>query len=291
MDTTGTPVHPEFGELLTKRANAIRHRVGFLVLALVLGWPGLMFLLVAANWFGAPSGPTPVTPGTRVFGGIVGALLVWGSWGCVKAAFSASWFYEFGATRTVFGRTRQAVAYERVDAMWYDVTRHYLNGIYVGTDVKLELEPIAVAGRKAKKLTFSGKHKEKPDGVLSRTFIKKNFKGEDELDAVKTIIAMAIVERWMRQDEFSEAWTGSGVLTPRGFLYGVGTKKGTLVPYDRFGALGPFESGYRWINAEDKKDERIVLTKPGDRNFWPGWLLVNLMKERAPIDTAAAAAN
>ncbi|MGD9790214.1 MAG: hypothetical protein AB7V21_06220 [Phycisphaerales bacterium] len=217
-----------------------------------------------------------------VFG--LGLLALWLSWMAIKEVLSRYHFYERGMTRTVLGRVIRAVEYDRVAGLWYTVTRRYRNGLYTGTDVELAVEPIVVGGAKAKKFTYSGRHKEKPDGVLSRTFLAKNFKGEDELDAIKNIIAGVMVERWLRSGEFRENWTGTSVLTPRGVEIVSGPRKGIVVPYS--GVTGITNDGdYVQVHMPalmavslGKFNPDFIMVQKSGRNCWVGLELVRAMQ-------------
>jgi hypothetical protein len=284
LTAASVPGHaPDLGEHLTTRASTIGGQIFAWLIVIVAGYAGLVFLYVSVSWHASPSGGTSTSAGGRIVGLVLSGLLLLAARAAFIAAASRYHFYERGATRTIFGSVRQRVEFARVEAMWYQVTRHYTNGIYTGTSVDLSLLPIAAGGKKPKKLSYNGKHREKPDGVLSRTFIKKNFKGEDELDAVKNIIALAIVGRWLSKGEFAEEWTGHGLLTPRGFLLTHNADdKGTVVPYETFGEIGASELGsdYRRITLK-RPTKDFILGRPSDRNFWPGWLLVNMRKAEA----------
>ncbi len=256
------------------------------IVGLALAFVGLAFVMTAITSSSAPSVPggTPFTMGTRVVTFVLGSLGLWLSWLALRGVLSRYHFYERGVTRSILGRVVLAVEYERVAGLWYTVTRRYTNGIYVGTDVELVVEPITVGGKKAKKLSYRGQHKEKPDGLLSRTFLAKNFRGEDELDAIKNVIAGAMVERWLRSGEFREDWTGAAVLTPRGVEIVSGQRKGIVVPYS--GVEGMTDDGeYLKVHMPalmavplGKFNPDFIMVQKRGRNCWSGIELVRAMR-------------
>ncbi|QQS10260.1 MAG: hypothetical protein IPK69_06470 [Phycisphaerales bacterium] len=275
-----------FGELLTSRSKGPGQRLVLGIVGIVLGFTALGFVMTAIASSSAPSTPggTPFTMGPRVVVFVLGCLGLWLSWLAMRGVLSRYHFFERGVTRTMLGRVVQAVEYERVAGLWYTVTRRYRNGIYMGTDVELVVEPLSVGGVKAKKISYSGRHKEKPDGVLSRTFLAKNFKGEDELDAIKNVIAGVIVERWMRSGEFREDWTGAAVLTPRGVEIVTGQRKGIVVPYS--GVEGMSDDGeYLKVHMPalmavplGKFNPDFIMVQKRGRNCWAGIELVRAMQ-------------
>jgi hypothetical protein len=284
----------DLGEVLTSRGGGPLGRVtsvlfGAFLLLMGFGIASAGFNLL--RMLGTPQGSV----GGAILALGAGSLLLWGGWACVRSGLSTWHFHEFGATRTMLGRVVHSQRYDQVDAMTYSVTRTYLNGIYTGTDAQLVLEGPRVGGKKGTRLAYSGKHKEKPDGVLSRTFLKKNFKGEDELDAIKNIIALAIVQRWLAQGEFREQWCNGFFLTPRGLEYGGGPKKGTIIPYAKIKGLGGRSEGsvgpqskydYHQLFVEGEERGYILIQLIG-RNFWPGMVLREMMRNESEAQAQA----
>lgn len=288
MHSPTTQTHHELGDLLTTRGPSAIRRVLSVLFGAFLGFMGGGICIAGLNLFRMLGTPQGSVSGA-VLALIVGSLLLLGAWALVRGGLSTYHFHEFGATRTILGRVTRSIRYEQTAAMSYEVTRTYLNGIYTGTDVELTLEPLPVNGTKGKRLVFHGTHREKPDGVLSRTFIQKNFKGEDELDAIKNIIALAIVHRWLAQGDFREQWCNGFVLTPRGLEYGTGPKKGTVIPYANIkglGGRGPGATGpqskydYHQLFVDGAENGYVLIQRIG-RNFWAGMVLMEVMKGEA----------
>ncbi len=280
-------VDPELGERLTSRGLGVVWRLIHAVLGVVLGLFGWGIASAAISSL-KQSGTPQFSVGGVVLGVLVALLVVWLAWLSIRAALSTFHFHEFGATRNVLGFTTRRVRYDQAETLDYQVTRHYLNGIYTGTSADICITPLAIAGKRGKRIACNVKHREKPDGVLSRTFLSKNFKGEDELDAIKNIIALAIAQRWIAQGEFREEWCNKMVLTPRGLEYGFGPKKGTVIPYAKIkglggrgaGAVGPQSKyDYRELYVEGEERGHILIQAIG-RNLWPGLVLMEVMRGR-----------
>jgi hypothetical protein len=172
----------DLGELLTVRTKGPGQRFVLAIVALALGIAGLGFTLTSIQSFGtvgqpAPAGSTPVTNTSLIVMLLFGLLASWLSWLALRSALSVYRFHERGLTRSVFGKVMQVVEFDRAKSLLYTVTRRYLNGIYRGTDVELILEGMPLGGRKGERIAYRGVHREKPDGMLSRTFLAKNFQG------------------------------------------------------------------------------------------------------------------
>ena len=260
----------DLGVLLTTRSDGIVQRFMLALIGIALGFFGAAMIVSAL----APGG-TPITGGTVAVMLVVGVFAIWLAWLCAKGVLGRTHFHEFGVRRTMLGRVVAAVEYDRAKSLSYSVTRRYTNGIYTGTDVALGIEPMPIGGKKGKRLSFHGKHKEKPDGALSRTFIAKNFKGEDELDAIKNIVAAAIARRWIASGEFREKWCGSAVLTPRGFEFDYGSRIGTRIPYSEIQRVTR-DGTYIRVYVPVDKPGFIIVPSDGT-NFWPGLELVTTM--------------
>lgn len=271
----------DFGDLLTTRTDSLFQRIQMAVLALVCAFPAYMFLMVAV-W------PTPAsTPPSGAFGipgrivcFILGALLAWGAKSAASGVLSVYRFYEHGVTRSVLGRVRQSIQYSHAETLEYSLTRHYTNGIYTGTAVKMEIRAHPAApGAKAKRLTFNTRHREKPGGLLSRTFIQKNFTGEDELDAIKNIISAAMVQTWLSRPDFKAKWGPFGFLTPKGLELVLRNGPAGLFPYSALGA--PHTQDSNILVPIEGAPIKTMYFNLNYTNLWPGLLLVGMMKQAA----------
>lgn len=267
----------DFGDLLTTRADSVVQRVFTAILAIVCTFAAFMFLMVALSPSStSPPGSPPFGIGARIVCFVFGALLAFGAKKAASSLLSVYRFYEHGATRSILGRVVQAVEYARAESLCYHVTRHYTNGVYTGTNVRMDITPRTIGGAKAKALVFYGKHREKPDGVLSRTFIQKNFKGEDELDAIKNLISAAMVQSWLAQGEFKVAWGSYGFLTPRGLELALKKGPAGTFPYASLGQARRDEQ-YMRVDIENAPIKFLLLNL-NSTNLWPGLMLVELMK-------------
>ncbi|MGE0144263.1 MAG: hypothetical protein AB7I19_11765 [Planctomycetota bacterium] len=170
----------------------------------------------------------------------------------------------------------QVVEYDRVKNLLYTVTRRYLNGIYRGTDVELILEGMPLGGRKGERIAFRGVHREKPDGMLSRTFLARNFQGEDELDAIKNFIAQRIANRWLLSGEFREAWAGGILLTPTGLTTERGRFAGQVLPYTEIRRFAEDGDYLRVYHGDGNTD--FTLANRRGANFWPGLQLIRMLQ-------------
>jgi hypothetical protein len=283
-------VDPDLGVRLTSRGPSILGRLFHVVLSVVLvlfGWG------IASAALSSVNKPQFSAPG-MILGLLVALLIMWLAWVSIRAGLSVFHFHEFGATRHVLGIPFRTVRYDQAETLEYQVTRNYLNGIYTGTNVDICITPLPIAGKRGKRIACNLKHREKPDGVLSRTFLSKNFKGEDELDAIKNIIALAIAQRWLARGEFREAWCNHLLLTPRGLEFGAGPKKGTVIPFAKIKGLGGRGAGsvgpqskydYRELYVEGSERGHILIQTYG-RNFWPGMMLIEVMRGRVGEDAA-----
>lgn len=279
---TGRSGESDLGVLLTTRGDGIVQRFMFAVFGIALGFFGAAMIVSAL----APGG-TPIGGGTVAVMLGLGALALWLAWLCAKGVLGRTHFHEFGARRTMLGKVVNAVEYDRAKSLSYKVTRRYTNGIYTGTGVALDIEPLPVGGKKGKRLSFHGKHREKPDGVLSRTFISRNFKGEDELDAIKNIIAAAIARRWIATGDFREKWCGSAVLTPQGFEFDYGSRIGTKIPYSEIQRVTR-DGTYIRVYVPVDKPGFIIVPSDGT-NFWPGLeLITTMLGGKLPTEEASA---
>lgn len=271
----------DLGELLTTRTKGPGQRFVLALVALALGGVGLGFTVTSILSFGtvgqpAPPGSTPVTTELLIVMSILGTVALWLSWLALRGALSVYRFHERGLTRSMLGKVMQAIEFDRTATLHYRVTRRYLNGIYRGTDVELILEALPVGGKKGDRIAYRGVHREKPQGLLSRTFLAKNFQGEDELDAIKNFIAQRIANRWLLSGDFRESWAGGIFLTPAGMTTERGRFAGKLLPYSQVRRITE-DGEYLRIYYGDGDTDFLLATRLG-RNFWPGLALVNAMQ-------------
>ena len=258
---------PAFGELLTERGTT------WLYWVVVLAFAGLTLAAAAFVVGGIRTRLSAGSPGmasadwlamvgwgslfTLVFGGLTYLL--------VRQIFTKARFYETGARVFVMGKPKRSMPYAECERFWYHTVRQYINGIYAGTTVTITLK-----AKGMKTVKWSGRHKEKPKGFSFTVLGKGEFKGEDELDVVKLIIADAMADRWINQITAGHPvdWSGRMELaldhaTPR-----KGKRKGQNIAYadiDRYSV----KDGH--MHLFHKGEEKPFLSIAcGDTNFYPG---------------------
>jgi hypothetical protein len=202
-----------------------------------------------------------------------GALPLAYAWALVVMARTSVEFRQAGAVQIRGGVTRRRIAYAEATRFQYFTIRQYVNAIYVGTTVTFKLR-----GPDGRSISWAGKYKEKPKG-LAVTVFGKQFRGEDEFDAVKLVVADAMLARWALSLERGEEveWCAKHTLTPKGLRMKSGRRKGEVVPYasiDRYALDGGWLS--LWIRDEKKPFARVIISAP---NFWPGFMLMAKMWE------------
>ena len=292
------PPDPEFGELLTERGTSWIYWILVLVLcaltlvaaAVVFGGLRLRFFPPQPIVSPRPGGVAPGSAApssdwlpmvgygllfTALFGGLTYLL--------IRQLFTKARFYETGVRLVTLGKPRRSMAYADCERFWFHTVRQYVNGIYAGTTVTITLK---AKGRRTVK--WSGRHKEKPKGFAFTILGKREFKGEDELDVVKLIIADAMADRWI--DRLTAGtpvdWNGRLELSAVTATPRRGKRKGQAIAYadiDRFsvkdGTLHLFHTG----------DEKPFITVAcGDTNFYPGMrVLERMWSLAAPLEPEA----
>lgn len=267
------PSHDSLGDLLTTRRKGV---VSLLVEIPVGSLLVLLGVALLINWIRAIFQPIS-KPGDIV--GLLlmlalGVLLAFIGWRVLRWTLSVFRFYEHGATRTILFWTVQSVAYKDAATLRYVVTRNYYNGIYTGTHVDLRM-----SFPSGKDFRYDGKHKQRPDGLLSHTFIRKNFKGEDELDAIKNIISVTMVQRWLEAGDFRVNWASGCLLTPKGIEIIGRTELGRVIPYAEIQNIARDEKYLRVYLPIAKPS--FVLADSTRENYYPGLELLLALKAAA----------
>lgn len=296
MSETSTPdSHPEFGRLITERKASFGHWVFLLFfVALTIGSLLMLVLGIQKRFFPAASG-VPTKPGVAhipsppsddwvplvIFGSIMSfvfGLIVITLIGSVR---TRTRFHEHGVQIVRFGKHVRAMAYADCERLLYSITRQYLNGIYVGTALRIRFK---AKGKPT--IRWDGAHKEKPKGLSFTVFGKGEFKGEDELDIVKLVAADAMADRWIDRLSAGEKidWLGQLELAADSLTILRGKRKKQTIPYsdlDRFAV----EAG--WMKLFHRGDERSCVSLPiSAENFWPGMRVMERMWEAAmPADS------
>ena len=134
---------------------------------------------------------------------------------------------------------------------------------------------VSVGTMRQKPLVFRGPHREKPDGVLSRTFLARNFRGEDELDAKKNHVAEILARRWLRAEHLAEPW-GGAVLGADRITLRLRSRPEVTLAYADLGSMS-HDGEHLRVHAPIG-DPSFFLVPRDARNFWPGLALVTMLR-------------
>jgi hypothetical protein len=267
--------HPEFGRLICSRGYGILYW-GVGPALVLLGLPFLVFGLL---------GPFSLYHGRQKSVGMdiifplvfaaLGGVVACAGIGCLRSALTRLHFFEHGVVRRRPGR-RLSVPYQDATSLTYQLTRQFINGVYAGTSLKLGLR--ATDGRK---ISYSGSHKERAAGLF--TIVTKQFKGTDEMDAVRSVIAGFVADRMQERllDGATFDWCGGGSISPDGITPRRGKFKNQLVPWteiDRQSAQKGFF--YLFRRGEDKSFAGAAVNA---KDFWPYLeLIARMVRAQSP---------
>lgn len=282
---------PEFGALLTsRRASGV---LWILVLVAAAFTGGSLFLagLGLQSWLASSGGPPlnprlPKPPPSADWIVVLAGLGLAGLFGVltslvVREAITVTKFFELGVRTVSRGRARRSMAYSDCERFTFHAVRQYYHGVYAGTALTVTLK---AKGRRT--IKWYGRHKEKPKGLSITILGKGEFKGEDELDLVKIVIADAVADRWIEELTRGgrRAWGKALDLGAEDAVILAGKRRGQRAPYraiDRFlfqkGRLHLFHQG---------DDKSCVALAMGSENFWPGMRVLERMWRLAAEDAA-----
>lgn len=262
----------EFGKILAYRTAT---RWPILLMLILPGSFALIAAAEAATKLMGPSRPTRV-PNPR-FSGEVFALLIGFVVSALVCALIVWWyrrrdtehrFFEEGATHASRSRgDLQRLAYLDASALTYTLTRQYVNGAYVGTAGKLQLETPKGSGIKGLSVSFTHRERRK-GGLFNRTFV-----GQDPMDIVRDTVADAVAERLALEiAEKGEApWTGPTTFTKDGLRIKKLLGAPILTEYAKIGRLGFGDSS---LTLFEEGSQRGFVSMPvNGKNFWPGFVL------------------
>jgi hypothetical protein len=242
-------VELEFGDLITTRGGG---EVKWTLAGLFLAIFGLILLFAVPEVIRGRQG------GWIAIGFAVGfgAIGIW----CLQLARVKTEFYLHGVIVKRGGRVLRSMPYAVCERFTFGSTRHYYNGFYAGTLVDLRM--------KAKgwpTIAWNGRHKEKPKG-LAVTFLGKEFKGDDELDMIKFVIADHVVEKWMRRLDSGEAIVWNNLqLGFEGITPLKGKRKGTLFEHDRI----ELSVGSGLVDVKIRGEKwPLAKVSMADEDFW-----------------------
>jgi hypothetical protein len=244
---------PELGEFIASRQCPMTPRMTVGVLMFIAGAIFGIYIVISTVNHQGPPWWVSVIGGLALLGGVQLIIANWNR---------QQWLhiYEKGIARVTSRPTRYALKYDQFISVSYMATRHYYNGIYTGTVVRLTMTPDPALGLTPFK--YSGKLKTKRTGLNSA-------EPNDPLDgahrAASTYICRRLIERLERGEEIR--WTPRLVLRRDGMLI-----DGELLPCERFNEL-TLQAGrlrYKKPGKWFAKD----LASAGAENFVAGWLVL-----------------
>lgn len=273
---------PDFGALLAQRKPSfIIWLVVLIVGALAAG--SLVFMGAGlVSWLTPNTSPglnpriAPPPPSSDWQSALAGfgLFVAFGSltFFAAREALTKTRFHEMGVRNVRLGKAVRSMAYADCERFWYTIVRQYVNGLYVGTALTITMK---AKGKPT--IKWSGNHKEKPKGFSITVFGKGEFKGEDELDVVKLVIADAMADRWIQEmsDGMSKNWCKQLALGIESANILSGKRKGQQVTYDQLDRLSFDKGTFHLFHKDDKKSS--VNVAMGAENFWPGFRVLQRM--------------
>lgn len=280
-------IDSEYGTLITERGvSKLLWIAPVLTTIFALLGAAVMVRGIQARFFSsAPNGPTAIrgvrlTPSPpnwdwllQAGGGAVMAVVCAAlTWYVARQLRTKNRYYELGVRVIVGTRTVRQMAYAECERFWYRTVRQYVHGIYTGTTATITMKANGMPT-----VRWAGRHKEKPKGLSFTVFGKGEFKGEDELDVVKLVIADAMADEWVDRmnDGESVKWCKQAEFGATEVKILKGKRKGQSLSYtdlDRFSA----NRGYMHLFA--RGDEKACLTLGmNDENFWVGMRVMERM--------------
>lgn len=170
-------------------------------------------------------------------------------------------FYLHGVIVKRGGKVRRFMPYAACEKFTYGTTRHYYNGLYTGTLVDFQMK-----AEGWKPVRWFGNHKEKPKG-WAVTFLGRAFKGEDELDGLKLVIADRMMEKWVKRMKGGEVIEWRNLeLREKGITPLRGKWKGRQVAWDQVEVHTDGAGGFAF-RSEDEEQEFLHVTVSVE-NFW-----------------------
>ncbi|HQR09225.1 MAG TPA: hypothetical protein PLN21_20555, partial [Gemmatales bacterium] len=236
---------------------------------------GILFLITAVMILGmfAPGGGPKDREPVTILGcvlAVISVVFVLVAWFSFKSLFRC---HEYGVyQRGIMGEKK--LLYSEVEAFTYSATRHYHNGAYIGTHLKLAFVPRV-------ELT-------KPKVVYKTTV--KNV--DSSLDQMRDEIAKMIGSRMYREvkEGKSVKWNEALTLEPGLLRY---------IPSAFFGKKPPEAVAYQTISGHNLqqgtlslfqrgKPKPIVSTGSTTRNFFPGYFAFLALWEDARANPSPA---
>lgn len=285
---------PEFGALLTSRRASGVLWIVVLVAAAFTGGSLLLAGVGLQSWLATSGGPPlnprlPKPPPSADWIVVLAGLGLAGLFGVltslvVREALTVTRFFELGVRTVSRGKVRRSMAYSDCERFTFHAVRQYYHGVYAGTALTVTLK-----AKGLRTIKWYGRHKEKPKGLSITILGKGEFKGEDELDLVKIVIADAVADRWIEElaGGGRRAWCKGLDLGAEDAVILAGKRRGQRATYgaiDRF----LFEKGR--LHLFHQSDEKsFVGLAMGSENFWPGMRVLERMWHLAAESAAGTA--
>jgi hypothetical protein len=260
-------VDPEFGELLFERRHS----------RAVFGLVACLLPILAGYLFYEARGPKADLVLGCTFAGLCLVAALGFGWRWTRGEMVMS-FYPGGVTRKYAGRTDR-LPFELVTGISYALTRMYIHGSYVGTQLKLKLLCSRELGFRP--FVFRGKHQEK---LVSRGILRRSeFQGVDDLDHFRDHVSAIVATEMLDRIEVGEfvPWFGKVVLARDGVHVG-----GKLYTWNRM-RVSEIKNGRFTLYAEGKFLS-AAKCNVGVMNFFPGLMVLQNMVERASEMRVAA---
>lgn len=201
---------------------------------------------------------------------VISLLLGLGAWVTFKSLFRC---HQFGVyQRNIFGEKK--LLFSEVDAFTYSATRHYHNGAYIGTHLKLAFVP-------------------NPELSKPKIVYKTTVKNVDSsLDQMRDEIAKMIGSRMYQEVKEGKSikWNETLTLEPGQLQY---------IPAGFFGKNPPQKIDYHMISGQNLqqgtfslfqrgKPKPIVSTGSTTQNFFPGYFAFLALWEDARTQSTTA---
>lgn len=199
---------------------------------------------------------------------LIGAAFMTGGGWLIIWAYSLAYTVFQCRERGVLQRgllTHRELRYVDVGAFTYAATRHYHNGVYVGTHVGLGFVPLPEA---------------KGQALNYRTTIMND---DEALEELRNFIAKAIAVRMGSRLSGGDVvpWTANLTFHPQGIQYrpaGLLRRKDVqLLPYAEFGGQGLDQGVFYLFRRGEKK--HIMSEQVSAANFFPGYFLLLMMQQ------------
>jgi hypothetical protein len=235
------------GRILFQRRPGMGTVVGLAIAGFVVALVGIGLLLGSSE------------VGGMIFGGIMmvaGPCLGIGSYACAKSNFRC---HERGVYQAgMFGEKR--LMYTDVASFSYGATRHYHNGVYTGTALALNFDPLpGVEG-----------------GSISYTTTVKN--DDDDLDELRDFVAGVIANRMRQQLAAGHPvpWTRNMIFRPDGIEYTpsgfFGRKQTSFIPSSQYGGWN-MDQGVFYLFHQGTNGA-VMSEQVSEPNFYPGFFLL-----------------